>query len=84
MGGYSVRDVVGGYVYKSSSSSGRGTASAFVERDVSRRPDIKFIVTHLSELPLVLLHQRRVDLDLGRRESRGRDELKRRVAEMKC
>ena len=42
------------------------------------------VSTHLRELPLVLLHQRRVDLDLGRRESRGRDELKRRVAEMKC
>ena len=38
------------------------------------------VSTHLRELPLVLLHQRGIDLDLRGRKSRRSNELERRVA----
>ena len=72
--------VVSACDYKSSSSSGRGTASA-CESISTILFTLPRNITYLSKLLLVLSHERRVHLYLRGRKRRRGNELKRGVTE---
>lgn len=69
-------------VYKSSSSSGRGTASACERFVISVYPRVMdWLWSYLSQLLAVLGHQRRVNLDLSRGKGGSSDEVESGVSE---
>ena len=69
-------------IYKSSSSSGRGTASAYRD-DISTISDYyECDGAYLCQLLLVLLHESGVNLDLSGCKSGSSDELQRGVTVM--